>query len=233
MKQKKNVRLMGQWSISSWRRIWVVGCLLTAVVSLSAQVTMREAWLSMPDSLLPYLNKNLRLEHVDFVDMNVPSEVKNLLQGEGRLDTLTANYVSLRLNESRTLQMRLFTRTDSTQFIALVNTFHAPEPESTLRFFTTDWHPVTNVPGLPDLSDPLLLFDKFFECNDTVSATELEQLKRMVDPVMISISLPVDEESIILQLSSPFLLKDEKMRLDGVLVQTKFNWIGDLFKECE
>ncbi len=200
---------------------------------LSAQVTMREAWLSMPDSLLPYLNKNLRLEHVDFVDMNVPSEVRNLLQGEGTMDTLTVDYLSVRLSKNRTLQMRLFSKTDSTQLICMVNTFRAPEPESSLRFYTTDWQPIDNVPGLPSLADPTLLFDTFFECNDTIPSSELEQLKKMVDPVMVSISLPVDEESVILQLSTPFLLKDEKERLDAVLVQRKFKWGADLFKECK
>lgn len=207
--------------------------LLMVGMQLSAQVTMRDLWLSMPDSLLPYLNQNLRLEHVDFVDMNVPSEVNNLLQGEGRLDTLTANYVSLQLNERRTLQMRLFTRDDSTQVVCMVNTFRAPEPESTLRFFTTDWQPLDQTFGLPSLADPASLLDTFFKTSDSIPPTEIAALKKMVDPIMISISLPADEESVILQLSAPFLLKDEKERLNAVLVQRKFNWDAYLFKECK
>ena len=52
----------------------------------------------MPDSLLPYLNKNQRLELLELRDMKVKAEVKNLLNGNTVMDTLTTNYLSLTLS---------------------------------------------------------------------------------------------------------------------------------------
>lgn len=210
--------------------------LLIASLQMPAQTTMRDLWLALPDSVVPYLNASQRTEHADFIDMGVASEVKNLLDGEGRMDTLTARYASVRLNDNHTLQMRLLTKSDSTQVVCLVDTYRAPEPESTISFFDTRWQRLDDTFGLPDLhtlvSDAGQM-ERFFAKPDTLSQTATDELKKMIDPVMVSISLPEDEESVILQLSTPFLLQDEKERLKSVLVQTKFKWMGDLFKECE
>ncbi|MBO6287615.1 MAG: DUF3256 family protein [Prevotella sp.] len=210
--------------------------LLIASLQMPAQTTMRDLWLALPDSVVPYLNASQRTEHADFIDMGVASEVKNLLDGEGRMDTLTARYASVRLNDNHTLQMRLLTKSDSTQVVCLVDTYRAPEPESTISFFDTRWQRLGDTFGLPDLhtlvSDAGQM-ERFFAKPDTLSQTATDELKKMIDPVMVSISLPEDEESVILQLSTPFLLQDEKERLKSVLMQTKFKWMGDLFKECE
>ncbi len=214
------------------RKFFVV-LFLAVALATSAQTTMRELWLSMPDSLLPTLNQNLRTEHVDFMDMNVPSEVKNLLGGEGRMDTLTARFTSVRVNESHTLQMQLLDCLDSTQIVMKVDTYLAPEPESTIRFFTTDWHPINNRFGVPDFLDAHEALDCFFENIDTLSQTEIAELKKLIDPVLVSISLQPEQENVILQLSMPFLLKDEKQRLQAVLKQMKLKWNGIMFKECE
>ena len=210
--------------------------LLLASLQMPAQTTMRDLWLALPDSVVPYLNGSQRTEHADFIDMGVASEVKNLLDGEGRMDTLTARYATIRLNDNHTLQMRLLTKSDSSQVVCLVDTYRAPEPESTISFYDTQWQRLDSSFGLPDLH--ALVSDagqteRFFAQTDTLSQTEAAELRRLIDPVMVSVSLPEDEESVILQLSTPFLLQDEKERLKGVLMQTKFKWEGDLFKECK
>jgi hypothetical protein len=52
----------------------IIGWFTTA----DAQTPVRNAWLSMPDTIIAYLNKNLRQEHMDYMDMKVTSQVKNL-----------------------------------------------------------------------------------------------------------------------------------------------------------
>lgn len=218
------------------KRTATAAAILLTTLQAPAQTTMRELWLSMPDTLTPYLNANQRTEHADFIDMGVASEVRNLLGGEGRMDTLTANYMSLRLNDHHTLQMRLLDKQDSTQVVCVVNTYRAPDAESTIRFYDTQWHPLGDTFGLPDLGRTATgeeLAERFFAKVDTLATSEYDKLKKMIDPVMVAISLPIDEECVILQLSTPFLLIDEKERINAVLVQTKLKWTGDLFKESE
>ena len=41
--------------------------------------SMKDLLVSMPDSVVPYLNHNLRLEFTELQEMGVKAEVKNLL----------------------------------------------------------------------------------------------------------------------------------------------------------
>lgn len=77
--------------------------LVVMTVFGNAKASVREAWLMMPDSLLPYLNKNQRLELLELRDMKVKAEVKNLLNGNTVMDTLTTNYLSLTLSPSSSM----------------------------------------------------------------------------------------------------------------------------------
>ena len=64
----------------------LLGALLPAGVS--AQL-MDEVFKAMPDTLLPYLNKEKRTELVDFYHIGVKAETKNKLDENTVLDTLT------------------------------------------------------------------------------------------------------------------------------------------------
>ena len=72
--------------------------LIMAFAAAHAQFTAKDAWLSMPDDILPYLNQSMRTDHVEFYNMNIESKVKNLLQGKCVMDTLTADFLFVRLN---------------------------------------------------------------------------------------------------------------------------------------
>ena len=88
------------------KKFYLILLIVVACLQLQAK-SMREMWLTMPDSIVPYLNKNLRLELVDYMGMKVKSEVKNLLRGITVMDTLTANYASLTINETLKMQLSL------------------------------------------------------------------------------------------------------------------------------
>ena len=49
---------------------------MLAVFCISAQ-SLREIWIEMPDSIIPYLTKSQRTELVDYIKMNVTPVVKN------------------------------------------------------------------------------------------------------------------------------------------------------------
>ena len=192
---------------------------------------MRDVWLSMPDSILPYLNKNLRTEHVDFVDMHVKSEVKNLLHENGVLDTLTNDFAAYYLPQSSTLEMKLLTKTDSTQVICMVKTVKAPEAESEIRFFDTLWKPIATDFGLPLHVSEGDILKQFTNKPSDMIDNRFEELSKMIDPVMLSASLDVSSPVITLRLSTPVLTKQEKDDVSVIAKQISFKWDGTIFKE--
>ena len=88
---------------------------------------MRDLWLSMPDSLCTCLDRNLRTELLDFVDMGVKAEVKNRMNGQSTMDTLTADYTetAARPGRLRGLHGTHFQRTCFREFRQLLQHFVA------------------------------------------------------------------------------------------------------------
>lgn len=209
--------------------ILLVSCVLTSFVQ--AQVSMRDVWLSMPDSILPYLNRSLRMEHLDFVNMHVKSEVKNLLHENGVLDTLTNDFASYYLPQSSSLELKLLTAADSSQVICMVKTVMAPEAESEVKFFNTSWQPLADDYGLPlHLSEGEIL-KQFTHQPADMTNDRFDELCKMIDPVMLSASLSATSPVITLCLSTPVLTKQELDEVSVIAKQISFKWDGIRFKE--
>jgi len=104
---------------------------------------MRDVFCQMPDSIVPYLAKNNRLDFVDFIDSNMDAVVTNSLGGKSKMKKLTANYASLQLNDAASLEMRLLPVTapvdSAQQIICLVRTYGKDFRESTVTFYSLKW----------------------------------------------------------------------------------------------
>ncbi len=80
-------------------------CLMMASLGMEAK-SMKDLLVSMPDSMTPALNSNLRLEFAELQEMGVKAEVKNLLGEASVMDTLAQDFVQIRLSSASTLQMK-------------------------------------------------------------------------------------------------------------------------------
>ena len=125
------------------------------IVITSWAKDIREIWLTMPDSLVTYLDKNKRIEMVDYIDMQVRADVKNALEGVSVMDTLTHDFLQVTLNEVCTLQMRTLSTELGDTVFCLVKTFRGPQAESEATIYNTNWQKIKNISlPLPYLSKP-------------------------------------------------------------------------------
>ena len=106
--------------------------------SAFAQTTMSEALKSMPDSLMPYMTHNNRLDCIDFCEANMKAEVRNAFEGKSELVQLTKNYALFRLNDASTLEICLLD-SDTSQVICMIQTYGTDMRESVISFYTTSW----------------------------------------------------------------------------------------------
>ena len=83
----------------------MLACLLTASLGIEAK-SMKDLLVSMPDEMMPTLNSNMRLEFAELQEMGVKAEVKNLLGEVSVMDTLTQDFVQVRMSKVSTLQMK-------------------------------------------------------------------------------------------------------------------------------
>ena len=125
-------------------------------VAAGDSITIRDAFRQMPDSLLPALTQNNRLDFLDFHDAGMKAEVKNRLGGTSVMTALTNDSLSLKMSQALRTDMLLLTLDEPfdsvSQVIVVGETFLADSVygETTVRYFTVDWHPIS-VPPLNKL----------------------------------------------------------------------------------
>ena len=183
-----------------------------------AQRTMRDFIITMPDSLVEYLNKTKRTEMVDFYDMGVKAETFNLLQGSTVLDSLTSTFADISVNKSQRMQLALLPLHEADTLICMVNSFLGEAPESEVHFFNTQWMPMPSKDFLDEVTASQLM-----QRPDTMDVERYDELVRFFDPVMIAAVITPDS-NLIFQLSTPMVTTEEKKQLDAIVLQKKFKW---------
>lgn len=139
----------------------ILSLFLTCAVE--AQVKMRDVIRQMPDTLVPYLKQNARLDFIDFMDSGMKAEVSNDLGGKSQLTELTDDYASITLNSASQIQLRLLdvneTIDDARQIICMVRTFGDDIRESTIGFYSVQWRqlPSDNRIALPSYMHRIVL----------------------------------------------------------------------------
>lgn len=205
-------------------------CVMSSVLA-DAQVSMRDLWIQMPDSIVPYLNNSVRTEMADLYQIKTKSESKNLLEGTSVIDTLTKDYVHVSLNSNTVLQIKQLP-TDSSFVICVIKTFVAPEAESEVSFFNSQWLPLNDSFGLPLTDDADKLKTEFTSCPDTMSHERYMELLSQLDPVMLHSEVSANENVVVFELSRPLLSREDKININAIIKQRKFKWNGQMFIEC-
>ncbi len=210
-------------------RIIALFCLLLVGYGIDAK-SIKDLLVSMPDSIVPLLNKNLRTELVELHEMKVKAEVNNLLGETSVMDTITRNFFQIRLDAACTLQVKMLPAAEGDSLLCMVRTFSAPEKDSEVMLFDQQWRTLDTSrlfggKGLADVQESLM------QKPDTMSEQRFRELKTMVEPRMMSAILFEHDNSIVFRLSLPLLSEEEKKQVNAIKVQRKFNWNGECFNE--
>ena len=128
---------------------------LVTLLHVEARTPMR-GWLTMmPDSVLPMLTKNDRLDFIDFCDAKMEAVVTNRLNGKSRMTMLTDDFVHISYTKSTDVTMKLLPVNDSTDVLCMVTTVKATVGDSRIAFYDAQWQPleVVNYIHEPGVSD--------------------------------------------------------------------------------
>ena len=134
------------------RNIFLSLLLALSISGMAEDVQIRDVFRQMPDSLLPALTQNNRLDFLDFRDAGMKAEVKNRLGGTSVMTALTDDSLSLQMSPASRIDMLLLTLDEPldsvNQIIVVGETFFADSVygETTVRYYTIDWH---SIPVLP------------------------------------------------------------------------------------
>lgn len=211
------------------RKTILIACML--LVSLAGFCkSQRELFHSMPDTLLPVLNANLRLELIELHDMHVKAEVTNLLGGNTRLDTLSTDYLRLCVDSMTTIDMCLLPYNNGDSIVCMVKTVACNDGESDVTFYDQQWNVLENKTFwgnkyMYELSNELLVKP------DTMTQERFDELTSMIEVKILHAEVIPLTHSIKLSLSLPMVSNEEKKRLNAILMQREFKWNGLFFKK--
>ena len=203
------------------RRTLAVIILLTVFMTASAQRKMADFIIAMPDSVVPYLNKVKRTEMVDFYGMGVKAETFNLLAEGTVLDSLTASYASISLNESSRMQLSLLPAEKGDTLLCVVRTWLGEAPESAVEFYDMGWRKLDGRKYL-DETVPASLVAR----PDTMDVECYDNLLKLIDPMMVQAVLIPEHQTLCFSLSTPMVSKKEREELNAILLQRKVKWNG-------
>lgn len=207
-----------------------IALLMASALAISVNAkSLRELWTSMPDSILPVLDKNMCLEMVELMDMGVKPEVKNLLGENCVMDTLTSDFLQVATSEASSLQLKLLPQDSGDSILCVVKTFLAPEKESEVAFYNQAWQVID---ATRCLDESIASVDSYFQSKpDTMRDERYQELMASLEPKMFYAELSPKENSIIYHVSTPLVTKEEKTQLQALILQRKFNWDGERFKK--
>lgn len=127
-------------------RLFLMLLFIAQVCCVNAQKPrIADVFKNMPDSLMPYLSANSRLDMIDFMEAGMRAEVTNLLQGDSEMTLLTADSLSIRMSEVLTIDLQLAgvaEPVDSSMFVVrMVRTYTINEhqTESIVDIYSTVW----------------------------------------------------------------------------------------------
>ena len=132
---------------------WLISCLLIGMTSVcSAQEpTVRDVFRQIPDSLMPSLSLNNRLDFIDFLDSNMKATVRNQLGGMSEMTVLTDDSLSVRMSDALRIDILLLTLDEPVDTVRQVVVFaesfltDSIYGETKVRFYTPDWQLITRV----------------------------------------------------------------------------------------
>ena len=128
--------------------------ILTFTTARADTPSLRQLFIEMPDSIIPYLSHNNRLDLLDFMDSNLKSEVTNDFGGKSVMTVLTEDSISVQLNELNKTKILLLESTQpvdsSNCVIALIRTIYIDneQMETDLKYYSVKWRRLTKEPQL-------------------------------------------------------------------------------------
>ena len=187
------------------------------------QTTAADLFTSAPQSVFPLLDRNTRLDMVDYYRNGMSNPSQNQLEGRSSITEMTPESITVKMTDSSAMQI-VDLKGSKDDVVAVISTVAAPGLDSTIKFFDTEWNPLPTEAYFkkPELKDWL-----------TDSGKQHEMDVTMQVPFMLS-SYRIDPSNSTLILTNNlgnFLDKEIYDDLSSYLNPSlTYSWTGKEFK---
>ena len=176
---------------------------LFASTALWAQEA-KTLFVNMPDSLSPLLTKVNREDCIDFLESKMKAQVENRFGKKSEMTDLSKDYIRMQMSSQSTWQMKVLALNDSTNVICTVSTACAPACDSSIRFYTDDWKPLT-----ASLYITLPVMGDFLNTPDSAGVYEFDEARRSADILLMKADFNKENTELTVTLATPDYMSRE------------------------
>ena len=199
---------------------------LTFISNTFAQ-NMRELVRTMPDSILPLLTRNDRLDFIDYLDSNMKAEVTNKMGGKSEMTKITDDYAHINISPNSEIAFKLLP-CDKDSIICMIHTYTSTASESRLKFYTLKWERLTTEDFIKMPS-----IDIFFTPSDTLTQAENKNLRNKLDVCLVKANFnEATSTDLTLTLTTPLYMSEENRKATANYIKQsiKKEWNGKRFE---
>lgn len=161
-------------------------------------------FVNMPDSLSPLLTKVNREDCIDFLESKMKAQVENRFGKKSEMTDLSKDYIRMQMSSQSIWQMKVLALNDSTNVICTVSTACAPACDSSIRFYTDDWKPLT-----ASLFITLPVMGDFLNTPDSASVYEFDEARRSADILLMKADFNKENTELTVTLTTPDYMSKE------------------------
>lgn len=118
--------------------------LAIAIGAASLTATAQSAadlFTSAPQNIFPLLDRNTRLDMVDYFKNGMTTPSQNQLDGRSAITEMTPESITVKMTDSSAIQL-MELKGSKGNIIALISTVATPGLDSNIRFYDPDWKPL-------------------------------------------------------------------------------------------
>lgn len=208
--------------------------LLVAIICANAHNvfggnTIKDIFGAMPDSIMPYLSANNKLDMLDFMANNDKAIVTNKLEGTTELEKLTANYLKLKMNEAKTVELVLLkskpAHNSTNNVLCVIETLGRDTLESKITFYSEKWQVL-------DIKDPIQEYAKALITRpDSIDSDTYGDLLKLTQNMMARAIFSNADNTILLEATFPMLSSEDKQRVACIIKPISLKWNGTGFNK--
>lgn len=185
------------------RLLSLIAALALSTMQAAASDYIDRFFAYMPQRVLPILDKTSRLDLIDLYNNAMKAKAENVYGGMSEMVHKSDYYLSLKLSDASTWQMRIIPIAHDT-LIVCAHSLNANGTSTTLHFYKEDWHSVKRDMVPPSQSQFLL------PNTTTLSSSRMQLLRGIAQSLPIKATLDEKLPVITFELSLEALPSDER-----------------------
>lgn len=197
----------------------IIAC--ACAISATAQSPAADAFVSAPVAVFPLLDKNTRLDMIDYFNSGSSTPSTNSLRGQSHITSLSPMDLRISMTESTSYQIAILPTSDDS-ITVLIETIAMPARDSRISFYDSNWNQLTGKQFIaPALRDWLTDAGK----------KDIETVEMIVPFLIVGYEYDAEKKTLLLTNNiNDFVSKEFIEQIDSYFLPTlTYRWDGKKF----